>query len=211
MRDHVERHFGFLKTTALGGVVFLLPLIIVGWLVGQAAYFVWVALDAAREPLEGWLPFHSATSYALLLLASLGVVLGACFLSGLVARRSLGRWFTERAERYLLLLFPRYAVFKDQLTGNLGSEFARGRLTPVVARLAEADRLGVEVERTDAGVTVYLPTAPDPWTGEVVVLPASRVTPFEADIGELMAAFEQLGRGTQAFVALTKPPAGRPS
>lgn len=205
MRDRIERHVGFLKTTALGGVVFLLPLIVVGWLVGQAAYFVWLAVDAVREPLDSVLPFHSATSYTLLLLASLALVVLSCFGAGLLARRSIGKWFTGQAERYLLMLFPRYAVFKDQLTGNLGEGETRGRLKPVFVRWQGADRIGMEVERDRDAVTVYLPTAPDPWTGEVVVLPTQSVQEFRGDVGEVMATFEQLGRGTQRYLAMNPP------
>ena len=37
---HVKKSFGFLKTTAIGGLIFLLPLIVIGILVGEIAPIV---------------------------------------------------------------------------------------------------------------------------------------------------------------------------
>ena len=132
MRDQVEQHFGFLKTTLLGGVVFLLPLIVVGALLAQAGQIVWGIVDAVRrEPgTMVALPAGAHSDWATPCSwsprsGSLSADLLRC--RGLVARRSIGRWFTGQAERYLTMLFPRYSVFKDQLTGNLGGEIARGR------------------------------------------------------------------------------------
>lgn len=203
MRKHVERRLGFFKTTALGGVVFLLPLIVVGALLAQAGQIVWGVVDAVRNnpAVTSALPVHTPAGYAALVAATIAGLVAICFACGMLARRSLGRWFTNRAERYLTMLFPRYAVFKDQLTGNLGGEIARGGLRPVVAKVGPVTRLGVEVERgADGRVTVYLPSAPDPWTGSVVILSADEVSPVEAEFVDVMTTFEKLGRGTSAFV-----------
>ncbi|MEQ8849517.1 hypothetical protein [Botrimarina sp.] len=209
MKRHFERYFGLLKTTLLGGVVFLLPLMVVGALLGQAAMIVAGVVSALQDYLRensdtiGHYVELGPLLYASVAVASSVLLVLACFAAGVFARRRLGRWFTERAERYLLMLFPRYAVFKDQLTGNLGT----GTLRPVVVRLQGATRVGMEVERDASGVvTVYLPSSPDPWTGDVVILPAAEVTPIDAPSADVMATFEKLGRGTSDYV-LTGPPA----
>lgn len=193
MRQQVERHIGFFKTTAIGGVVFLLPLIVVGALLGQVGYLAWQAAEA----INPYLPFHETAGLIGLFAATVAGLVALCFFCGMLARRSLGRWFTGQAERYLAMLFPRYAVFKDQLTGNLGT----GSLRPVVAKIGPWTRIAVEVERDDAaGVTVYLPSSPDPWTGTIAVVPPEAVTPIEGDFGDVMATFEKLGRGTGRYV-----------
>lgn len=207
MQRRFGRFFSFLRTTVIGGVVFLLPLAAVGWLLGQAMQIGWGVVSAVQQYLAdhegdaiGAYAQLGAGTYALLLVASLVLIIGVCFVAGMVARRSLGQWFSERAERYLSMLFPRYAVFKDQLTGNLGT----GSLRPVLARIGPWTRIAVEVERDPAaGVTLYLPSSPDPWTGTVALVPPDAVTPIEGDFGEVMATFERLGRGTSQFV----PPA----
>lgn len=204
MKRHVDKHFGFLKTTLIGGLVFLLPIAVVGWLLAQVGQIVWHAFSAVQEFLKehegdaiGSYAELSSGEYLMLFALSLGLMLSVCFLAGLIARRSLGKWFSERAERYLSMLFPRYAVFKDQLAGNLG----KGTLKPVIAQVGPWTRIGVEVERDRShGVTVYLPSSPDPWTGTVTVVPPEAVTPIEGDFGDVMATFEQLGRGTSRYL-----------
>ena len=211
MRDQVEQHFGFLKTTLLGGVVFLLPLIVVGALLAQAGLFVGGIVETIldKPELTAYLPVHTPTGYALLVVIAIGVIVGGCFASGLIARRSLGRWFTSRAERYLTMLFPRYSVFKDQLTGNLGGEIARGGLRPILAKIGPVTRLAVEVERDAKGaVTVYLPGSPDPWSGTVVILREDEVSPINTEFVDVMTTFEQLGRGTMKQASKADSPGG---
>lgn len=180
--------------------MFLLPLIVVGALVGQAAVVVWGVVSALQEYLRdnqqtiGQYVVLGPALYATTLAVAVALLVLACFVAGLFARRKLGRWFTERAERYLMMLFPRYAVFKDQLTGNLGE----GTLRPVSVVVGGVRRIGMEVERgADGLVTVYLPTAPDPWSGALGLFEPEEVTPVDREAGEVMAAFERLGRGLQ--------------
>lgn len=213
MRQHVQRHFGFLRTTLLGGVVFLLPLAVVGWLLAQGVQILWGVVAAVRNYLAdhegdeiGAYAQLDAGSYALLLAAAIVLLIGLCFVAGMIARRSLGQWFTLRAERYLLMLFPRYAVFKDQLTGNLGG----ATLKPAVVRLGPHTRIGMEVERDASGrVTVYLPSSPDPWSGTVQIVPKEDLTPIEGEFIDVMTTFEQLGRGIGKYLPedsqLTRP------
>ena len=200
MQRRFHRLFAILRATLIGGVLFLLPLAAIGWLLAQAGAIVWgvVAAVTGNPAILEWIPFHTPAGYALLVTLTIAALIGVCFLCGILAEKSLGQWFHQRAERYLSMLFPRYAVFKDQLTGNLGT----GLLRPVLARVGPWTRIGVEVERDAAvGVTVYLPSSPDPWTGTVAIVPPEDVTPISGDFAEVMATFERLGRGTSRFAA----------
>src|SRR5215475_252213 len=100
----VKQSLGFLATTALGGVIFLLPLIVIGTLAGKVAQVVF----AIASSLSHTLPIDSAQGWALLVLLAIVVVLAACFLAGLVARWTLGQRLAAWMEQNLTLLFPRY-------------------------------------------------------------------------------------------------------
>ncbi len=196
MKERMTRSVGVVKTTAIGGVFFLLPLVVVGALIGQLVQIVWVVAESVHQ----YLPVKTLAGYSLLLAGSIVLILAACFFAGIVARRSLGRRFTESIEKYLLMLFPRYAIFKEQLTGNIGGEVLHNQLKPVMVHLPEGRRLGMEVERDNDGgiesVTVYMPGSPDPWSGVVLVVDAARVTTLSVPFSEAMATVEQLGRGS---------------
>ncbi|MEM9659100.1 MAG: DUF502 domain-containing protein, partial [Planctomycetota bacterium] len=205
MRTHVEKSLGFAKTTAIGGLVFLLPLVVVVGLIGQA---VAIALPVVKRVLD--LEFlkgpdgapNSVIIYSVVaFLLAIALIVLLCFLAGIAARRSLGRKFTETVEKNLTMLFPRYAIFKDQLSGTLGGELASSRLRPVVVRANEMVRLGLEVERRDGElVAVYLPGAPDPWTGSVAMFRPDQLEPLDVEFADVMATFETLGRESLRFV-----------
>jgi hypothetical protein len=109
-------------------------------------------------------------------------------------------------ESRLTMIFPRYAIYKDQLAGGIGGEFVQGELKPVVATMLDGSaRLALEVDRTADGVAaVYFPSAPDSWSGTVAFVPADRVTPLTADFGEVMATFEKLGRNSLGVAGVSR-------
>lgn len=206
MNQRVAESIGFLKTTAIGGLFFLLPVAVVGFLLGQVIQFVWVVAGN----VAGLLPIGSAIGYAAVFGISLAGIVFACFACGVLARRRLAKRFSESIEKYLVALFPRYAILKEQLTGNIGGEVLRNTLKPVLVRLPGHTRIGFEVERygdhADAAgavresVSVFLPGSPDPWSGHVIVVQSHHVEQLFSPFNETVATFEQLGRGSQALI-----------
>jgi uncharacterized membrane protein len=194
----MRRHFSIGKTTILGGVIFLLPFAIVVFLIGELAQIIY----SIAAQLDWVVPEWSIAGVSLaVLLATLGLVL-LCYLAGLAARRSLGRQFSQKVERNLSLLFPRYVIWKSQLASNFGADEGAAAMRPVLVTLDEMARIGFEMERTDAGdqVTVYLPGAPDPWNGHVVHIAADRVKPLALTFAEAAALCESMGRGASSVL-----------
>jgi uncharacterized membrane protein len=194
----MKQSFGFLKTTGIGGVIFLLPLVFIGILVGQVVQVVLVI----AEGLSGVIPAKTPAGIALLILAAVALLILACFTAGIIARRTIGRRLSRFIERHVTFFFPRYAIFKDQMAGSIGGEECRPDLRPVVVRFDDSTRIAFEVERNAQGlVTVFLPGAPDPWAGSVVQMSADRVDPLHAEFSDVMATFEKLGRESTKILA----------
>lgn len=196
-----SRVLRFLRTTAIGGIFFLLPLTVVGMLLGQVVSVIWTASGA----VSGYLPEETPLGYALLFLSGIAILVLLCFAAGIVASRAVGRKFTATTEKYLLMLFPRYAIFKEQLSGNIGGTEFHNTMNPVLFSCIDYDRIAMEIERKGDRVTLFLPGSPDPWSGTVVVADAAKVKPLSANFGDAMATFEQLGRRTQAIANGDEP------
>ncbi len=197
-----EKMIRFLKTTAIGGLLFLLPLIVIGALIGQVVPIVMSVAEFLGDHIE----VRTARGISLLVLLAILIVLLLCFAAGLLARRSLGKRITENFEKYLLLLFPRYAILKDQMADSIGGQEARPQMVPVLVRYDDSQRLGFEIERTDHGlVAVYLPGSPDTWAGISVLISADRVEPVELEFGDAVTIFEQLGRGSTTLLTGKSP------
>jgi len=194
----VKQSLGFLKTTALGGVIFLLPLIVIGALLGQVVQVVLAVANALSKAL----PIDSPSAWTLLVLLAIVVVMVACFVAGLVARWTLGQRMTAWIERNLTLFFPRYVIVKARMAGSIGGSHAKSELKPVLVRFDEISRMAFEVERAQAGlVTIYLPGSPDPWAGTVAFIEENRVQPLPIEFSDALASFERLGSGSAKLIA----------
>lgn len=198
MKERVTKTFGFLKTTAIGGLIFLLPLAVVGGLLG----YIYNVVMAIYQPLAKYLPVSTAAGTAVLFLVAVGILVMLCFACGLAARRAIARKFSEKIEKHLVMVFPKYAIYKDIVAGNIGGDALAPSLVPVTVRLDDCLRIGYEAGRTSRGLAiVYLPGSPDPWMGSVVLAEPDRVEPLDVDFNETAAICERLGRGSVELLA----------
>ncbi|HRH89881.1 MAG TPA: hypothetical protein PLO41_23790 [Rubrivivax sp.] len=193
-----------LTTTLIGGVVFLLPLVVVLVVLGQG-----VALTArAVNPLVALLPWQNVGGVALAGVAALALLLLLCFGAGLLARAAVGRAFSARFEARLQTLYPRYSVIKAMSQGLHGA-LGQRVLKPVLVSFDDQQQFAFDIERLDDGRAVlYLPGAPDVWSGSVVLVHAERVQPLDIDAAALAKALQGLGLGVAALLQATPPRQG---
>lgn len=198
---HVKKSFGFLKTTAIGGLIFLLPLIVIGILVGQIAPIVL----AVANVLSIYIDTTDPAGVALLFALSIAIVVLMCFAAGMIARWSIGQKLSRFMEKNLIILFPRYAIYREQLKGSIGGEHNKPELIPVLVRFDDVTRLAFEAERTEGSlVSIFLPGSPDPWTGNVIFMSPDRVERLDIPFSEALGICERMGRESLHF--LEQPP-----
>lgn len=187
----MQQRFNFLKTTLLGGIVFLLPLALLGMVVGKVVE----VMNILAETIDQWIPIDSFLHVIAVNLIALIIVLFACFFAGLATKSIIGKKLFQFLESKLSIL-PGYAIFKARLTGNLGSEVDKQAMKPVLVKFQEHSKIGFQVEEiTDDKILVFLPGAPDPWSGTLVIVKKSQVNALQLETLEVMAVFERLGRG----------------
>lgn len=192
----MPQKFNALKTTLIGGVVFLLPLIVVLVVLGQAMALV----SKLAVPLAAHFPERAIGGVAVATLVALALVLAICYGAGLLARAAFARALSERFEDRLHALYPRYTVVKA-MTQGLGAQADDKALKTVLATFDDHQLLAMEVERLgDGRVVLFLPGAPDPWSGSVVLVEPQRVQPLDADIAALNRSLKRLGRGSAAVL-----------
>lgn len=189
----MDGKFKLLKTTILGGLVFLVPFVVTIVLLAKA-------IDVARkltEPVAHTLPMNGALAFFLVDVAGLVLLLLLCFAAGLFARSfRVGRvagWLEDR----LLSQFPPYTFVKGMSQSIAGLE-ADGGLRPVLVPSGDGWRYGFETERLgDGQVAVYLPGAPNPWSGFVVVIASDRLKTIDAPLSAVVKSLRQVGRGSR--------------
>ena len=130
--------------------------------------YVYNVVLVIYEPLKEYLPISSVGGTMLLFLIAAGILVMLCFFCGLAARRAIARKFSQIVEKHLVMVFPKYAIYKDILAGNVADDAHGPSLIPVTIQFDDAIRIGYEAGRTERGlVIVYLPGSPDPWMGEL--------------------------------------------
>lgn len=197
MKEHIGRSIGFVKATALGGVLFLLPLAVVLGLLGYVYSFVVVIY----EPMQEWIPVKTAAGIAVLFVAVVAALLLLCFAAGLMAHRAIGRRVAQLIEKYLTTFFPKYAIYKDLLAGNIGGTFDVPTLKPVLVKTPDCQRIAFESDRLDDhSVVVFFPGAPDPWIGSVGIVAADNVEPLNVPFNDTVGIIEQLGRDSEKWL-----------
>jgi len=193
----------FFKVTLIGGVIFLIPLAFLATILAKAHQIMLVV----AEPVDDLIPAETVAGVALVRLLAWLAIPVACFFAGLAAQSQLGRSFGRAIDDRLLIVVPGYSALKGRVTGNIGSDADEIKLAPIVAKLDDTSQIAFEVERLDDGnVVVFMPGAPDPWAGSVVILTADRVVPLALDHRSAAATLKALGRGTG--LALSARPAG---
>ena len=142
---------------------------------------------------------------ALLFALSIAIVVLMCFLAGVIARWSIGQKLSRFMEKNLIILFPRYAIYREQLKGSIGGEHNKPELIPVLVRFDDVTRLAFEAERTEGSlVSIFLPGSPDPWTGNVIFMSPDRVERLDIPFSEALGICERMGRESLHF--LEQPP-----
>ena len=190
-----EKHVRFVLTTAVGGVIFLVPVVVMAVILTKAAGFMMIV----AEPMAEWLPVDTISGVTLAnIIAILALVL-VCFLAGLLARHALASKFVKNLESKVLVNLPGYVMIKSLVSG-----FDPGRvegLKPVAVIIGSAERVGFEIEKLpDERSVVFLPTAPNPFSGINQVFPAGQVIYLDVPVKAVIEVTENFGFGLGALL-----------
>ena len=182
----------FLKTTMVGGILFLVPIIIFIAVIGKALELT----KKLAAPLSVLIPLDSIGNIAMVNLLALCIVLLICSLAGLAAKSTLARKSIGNLESRVLSKIPVYGLLKSKIDAIVQPEKAEG-MKPVLARFDDSWQIAFEVERIQGGlVGIYLPGAPDPWSGSVCFVTEDRIQPLELALLPVLRTLKGLGKGS---------------
>ncbi|MDH3762650.1 MAG: DUF502 domain-containing protein [Gammaproteobacteria bacterium] len=186
----------FIKTTIVGGIVFLVPLVIAIVIAGKA-YELMLLL---ARPLDDLIPVDTIGGVALANLLAIFAVVAFCFIAGVIARSRPAQKLYGVIDSGLLAI-PGYAFIKAYTDGMQSGEAASSTLQPVMVRFDDNAQLGFEVERLDdRQVVVYLPGAPNPWSGSVAYFDADRIEHLDISPSQAINNLRRLGLGSEALL-----------
>lgn len=188
----IKKSLHFLRTTAIGGLLIIVPISVVLFILGKLVYGLYdFGLSLVENPK---VPEVIANNPFIVLLTSIGTIVGICFLTGLLVRTRIGaalkRWFNTRIAARIPLL-KALTTLTERFAGVEGSQFA-----PVEV---EVERNGIAAigflveELPEGRAAVFVPTAPMATVGNLYVVPTDRIRPLNASVAEAVSSITQWG------------------
>lgn len=190
----------FLRTTVLGGLGVLLPILLsfllLRWLFRTGVDFV--------QPITRALIAAVALQEIVAQVIAVVLVVYACFLTGLVIRTRLGGWILSSLERHMLRVAPGYSLFKETLRQLLGS--GKRPFTSVVLGkvfCSETLMTGFITDENPGGgrVTVFFPSALNPTTGLLCHLREQDIQRLDVSVETAMRTIISCGVGSSSLLS----------
>jgi uncharacterized membrane protein len=186
----------FLRTTLAGGLLFLVPIVVLLIVLGKALALV----HKFGDPLAAHIPIHSIIGLRTPMLLAIGVIVLLCFLAGFLARTVLAKKVVNRLEETVLSNVPGYEFLKRMGESTLGVE-QKGAYPVVLARFDDASQIGFRIEVLENGiVVVFVPGVPNPNQGEVYLMTPDRISPVAVPPARMLKCLKRLGLGSGALL-----------
>ncbi len=195
-RSSLKPKLKFLRTTLVGGLLFLVPIMVLVMIFGKAVTIAHQVID----PLTEHLPFQSILGLQTPVLMAVGLVLLLCFLAGFFARTMLARKFIDGLESTVLSNEPGYEFLKRMGESMLGVE-KEGTYPAVIVSFDDNAQIGFQVETLESGVVVvFIPGVPAANSGEVYLMSPERISPINVPLSATLKCLKRLGAGSCALL-----------
>ena len=203
----MNRLVDFLKTTIIGGLVFLVPLVLVSMVLKRGLE---IASRVAKPVVENF-PAHQVAGVALGTIAAALLLTIVAFAAGLAARTERGRAITRWVGESVLGAMPQYRVVTSMAEGLTKIEQGDG-LRPALVAIDDVWQVCYVLEELEHGwVAIFIPQAPTPMSGNVLYVTEDRLRRLDIGIGAAMQLVKRMGAGSAQSlknVDLTLPASG---
>lgn len=194
MKDTIK----FIQSTLLTGFTIILPLLIL------FTFFNWVAgflINVLRPFTES---FVNQTGVSVFM-AHVFVISGflcVCLLLGYYTKTKMGKEVYEKTELRLLTRIPGYKIVKEtimQFMGNKKPPFSSVALVKIFGNQTMVTAF-VTDEHPDGSFTVFVPTGPNPTSGNIYHVQEEQLIKVNATVEDTMRSILGCGAGSCSVV-----------
>ena len=199
MKKKDNKFYRFFKTTLIGGFVVVLPLSILififKWLFGLVSNMIM----PMTELIVGKDSDYKFAGDMLVII----IIIGLCFFIGLFVKTKIGKWALTFLETSLLLKIPGYGMVRETIAQlfntNEKSPFSSVALCRIFGN--ETMVTAFITDKHDNGsYTVFVPTGPNPTSGNIYHLKPEYVHIVDASTEETMRSIISCGAGSKALI-----------
>lgn len=192
----------FVTTALVGGLVVLVPIGITAFIFTWLFNLVAGAIDPLTEVVVDKSDLGRFVAGAVVIVALAAV----CFAVGLLVRTRLGGWLFAFAERRLLKRAPGYSMIKEtvaQFISEGKSPFGTVALAQIFGNETLVSAF-VTDRHEDGSYTVFVPTGPNPTSGNIYHLAERFVHPVDVPVEDAMRSIISCGAGSSKLVEAYK-------
>lgn len=195
----MEKLKRFIKTTLLGGIIVILPVVLtyffLSWLFNFATGII--------EPITRKVIEASKMQKFIADLIVIAVIIIICFIIGLIVKTRLGRFIFGTIEDKILEVAPGYNIFKETIKQFLGKErkpFSRVALVQVFENSTLMTGFVTDEDEKNGYYTVYVPSGLNPTTGLIYHVKAQYVHIVDVPVDNTMRSIISCGGGSQELL-----------
>ena len=190
----MQRLMNFVKTTLLGGAVVMLPFALMMFL------FQWILkwITALISPFADILIEKHNMPEFIATIIGLFIIFTLCFVVGIMVKTRLGKWFYEKTEMFFLHKVPGYLMIKDTVGlffNNTKTPFSSVALVRIYSNATLMSAF-ITDDHMDGRTTVFVPTGPNPTSGNIYHLDAENVYPLNISVEDAMRSIIGCGAGS---------------
>ncbi|WET04821.1 DUF502 domain-containing protein [Flavobacterium sp. YJ01] len=188
--------FKIIKATFLGGILFLAPLVVL-LVILEKGYGI---IQKVTLPLVNNLPKVKVLGLALQELIGILIIIVICFLAGLLARTAKAKELIQKLEDGILSFVPGYSFMKSMNENIIGIE-SKEDLKVILVPTDAGWQFAFLIEQIDDNnFTVFVPDAPNPWSGSVVFVEKKDIKEIDMTQKQALACIRKLGFGSKELL-----------
>lgn len=170
---------GFIRNTFINGIIFLIPLVALGWVFSGAIKGVVAVVGSAQNNL--WVGSHGGL--LLLLPMVLLLVVAFVFALGILVRIALLSRAKNWLEQQVLDVVPGYNFLKTMMEEKLHVKGSNG--VPVLVQWPASQQLGILIDEKDGRAVVFFPNSTIIGGGDIHVVDAAQIMRLPFSLTEL--------------------------
>ena len=195
--------FKFIRTTMIFGLASILPLVLIIYVV----YWLFNLILDNVHPIARLVSDNTEINIILASLITVSVMLAACFLLGLIVRTRIGKFFHEQVEKRILKKIPGYTVTKEVVltfSGEQEAPFSSAVMCRPFGGNVWMTGFVTDRCRENGTITVFVPTGPNPTSGNIYHLPEVEVRELDKRVEEGIKTVIGCGAGSTKLIKEAK-------
>ena len=194
----MDRIKTFFKTSLLGGTVVILPVVILTFV------FTWVFdfVTNRIQPLTNVVIKQYEIPEIFADIFVIFIIIMVCFTVGVFVTTKLGKFVYRSIENRILKAAPGYSLIKETIVHILGekeSPFSTVALAQIFGNETMVSSF-VTDKHADGSFTVFVPTGPNPTSGNIFHLKGEYVHPVDVPVEEVMRSIISCGAGSKRLI-----------